>query len=148
MQSKKLIAIFSLSYYCILAEASLFGQTQVIWKGGTPGRETKWECPKNWVGNKLPDEFSNVLIPDIVSSSNSFPELDDADVSINSLRIEGESILNIRPHGTLTVYAWGFYPHFNSINNQGFLFIFNEHEHKSAIISDKSLVGRKDAPQQ
>jgi hypothetical protein len=148
MQYKKLIAILSFSYYCIFAEASLFGQTQVIWKGGSPGRETKWECPKNWVGNKLPDEFSNVLIPDIVSGSNSFPELDDADVSINSLRIEGESILKIRPHGTLTVYAWVFYPNFKSIDNQGSLFIFNEHENKSGIITDKGLVGRKDALQQ
>ncbi|MCB9331845.1 MAG: hypothetical protein H6574_12245 [Lewinellaceae bacterium] len=34
----------------------LTAQTNIVWKGGTPGQETKWTEPQNW-DNRVPGEF-------------------------------------------------------------------------------------------
>lgn len=75
-----IIALFSL--------ISLSAQAQItaIWKGGTPGKTTDWNCPTNWREGRVPNEFSNVVIPDVSTSTFSFPVIKQGIVEIASLQ--------------------------------------------------------------
>ncbi|MBL0008582.1 MAG: hypothetical protein IPP25_15760 [Saprospiraceae bacterium] len=46
-----------------------FSQRAITWKGGTPGMQNEWSCPQNWSSTSLPNEFSDVIIPDVSSST-------------------------------------------------------------------------------
>jgi hypothetical protein len=142
MQNKPISTILCLLLFFFFEQASLMAQIQTVWLGGTPGRETRWECSKNWKNNKVPDEFSDVLIPDVSSGSLVFPELDDQTVAINSLRIEGGGRFVIGPHAVLTIYNGIFIPSEQSIVIQGSLFILNEHEVKDSDEQIKALAGK------
>lgn len=74
-----IIALFSL--------ISLSAQAQItaIWKGGTPGKTTDWNCPTNWREGRVPNEFSNVVIPDVSTSTFSFPVIKQGIVEIASI---------------------------------------------------------------
>jgi hypothetical protein len=75
-----IIALFSL--------ISLSAQAQITatWKGGTPGKTTDWNCPSNWKEGREPDEFSNVFIPDVSTSTFSYPVIKQGTVEIASLQ--------------------------------------------------------------
>lgn len=115
--------------------AQLFSQIMTTWKGGTPGRETEWQCPQNWVGNKIPDPMSNVLIPAGVMSGSLVSPTLNSKSEINSLRIEGSSKLSIGTKGVLTVYTSAFYPQEESLDVKGILIILNEHLETPAPVS-------------
>ncbi|MFN0174840.1 MAG: hypothetical protein ACKVU0_09360 [Saprospiraceae bacterium] len=70
---KKTLAIIAL-----LSLLSLNAQSQktATWKGGTPGKSTDWNCPGNWKEGRVPNEFSHVVIPDVSSSTFSYPVID------------------------------------------------------------------------
>lgn len=104
--------------------SSLFAQKTVIWKGGTPGRETQWQCPKNWLGNAVPNEFSDVLIPDISSSGMAYPVVNQV-VEINALRLEGNTMLTIAPEGQLTVANDIFVAQAENLKGKGVLIVLN-----------------------
>lgn len=97
----KWIFCFSL-LVCFSAPSSLFAQKAITWKGGAPGRETQWQCPGNWSENKVPNEFSDVVIPDISTRGLNYPVLNDV-AEVHSLRLEGNAIFTIAPQGYLTV---------------------------------------------
>ncbi len=142
MQTNRISTVLCLLFFFIFEQATLLAQIQAVWQGGTPGRETRWECSKNWKNSKVPDEFSDVLIPDVAAGSLAFPELDDLTVSINSLRIEGSGQFVIGPHAVLTIYNGIFYPSEQSIVIHGALFILNEHEVKAGDEQIKALAGK------
>lgn len=101
MATKITISVILLA--CMVYSTALFSQRTLIWKGGAPGQETQWQCPRNWSGNHIPDEFSDVTIPDVSTSSKAYPVLKDV-AGINSLRVESNAMLTITPEGQLTVY--------------------------------------------
>ena len=61
----KTLIIFLLT----LSSSILVAQKSVTWVGGTPGSETSWDEPRNWSDHHVPNEFSNVFIPDVSTSS-------------------------------------------------------------------------------
>ena len=74
------IVLFLLAF-----QTAASAQKTATWKGGTPGRAHDWNCPSNWREGRVPDEFSHVVIPDISSSTFSYPILDKGEVEVQSL---------------------------------------------------------------
>lgn len=103
------------------------GQRASQWVGGTPGQANNWQCPKNWLDGRLPDEFSNVFIPDVSTRSLAYPVLAEV-VWINSLRMEGNAQLTIAKGGQLTIYEDAFVPHPYNLKVNGVLDILNSLE--------------------
>jgi hypothetical protein len=75
-----LLALFS------LISLSAQAQKTATWKGGTPGRTTDWNCPTNWEESRVPNEFSDVVIPDVSTSTFSYPVIKQGIVEIASLQ--------------------------------------------------------------
>lgn len=104
--------------------SSLFAQKTATWKGGTPGHETQWQCPKNWKGNTVPNEFSNVLIPDVSTAGMAYPVVNNA-VEINALRLEGNAMITVAQGGRLTVLNDIFVPNPKNLDVKGTLNVLN-----------------------
>lgn len=79
---KKLFVLFALTAFTTLTAQA---QKVATWKGGTPGRPSDWNCPTNWKEGRVPDEFSQVIIPEISTSTFSYPVLDKGEVEVESL---------------------------------------------------------------
>jgi hypothetical protein len=67
MKNLILITLFTIGTYCA------YSQKTTTWRGGTPGHEKEWNCNKNWSSGKVPDTFSDVVIPDCSSIGNFYP---------------------------------------------------------------------------
>lgn len=128
------ITISILLLACMAYSPALFTQRTVTWKGGAPGQETQWQCPKNWAGNHVPDEFSDVTIPDVSTRSMAYPVLKDM-TGINSLRVESNAVLTITPEGQLTVYNDIFILHENNLQVKGALKVLNEGEAAEKVMA-------------
>lgn len=83
-----------------------FVQQITVWQGGTPGNETNWNEPKNWSTNTVPDEFSDVYIHDVSSSTFSSPVLGEGQVEVNSIRVASNAQLTINPEASVVVYGY------------------------------------------
>ena len=94
---------------------SAFSQKIATWKGGTPGKAADWNCAANWKEGRVPDEFSQVIIPDVSTGGFSNPMLTNGEVEIWSILIHSGASLRIgrsarliaqeqEEHGCL---AWG-----------------------------------------
>lgn len=42
---------------------ALTAQSTAVWQGGKPGQPTNWNCADNWSEGRVPDEFTQVIIP-------------------------------------------------------------------------------------
>ncbi len=94
---KILITIVSLF---LSLQSSLDAQTTATWMGGTPGRAQDWNCPTNWREGRVPDEFSQVIIP---ADRYTYPVIRTAVDEIDALRVDGGSQLTLSAGGQLTV---------------------------------------------
>ena len=74
---------------------SAFSQKIATWEGGTPGKPTDWNCATNWKEGRVPDEFSQVIIPDVSSHCSSNPVLTGGEVEIWSILIHAGASLRI-----------------------------------------------------
>jgi len=79
---KKSLALFALFF---LVQFAAQAQKTATWKGGTAGRKSDWNCPTNWKEGRVPNEFSNVLIPDVSTSTFSYPVIRQGTVEVASL---------------------------------------------------------------
>lgn len=95
---------------------SLFAQNINTWKGGTPGKENKWDEPRNWSKNQVPDEFSDVIIPDVSTSTFSYPIIEEAIIELNSIMVQSTANLTIESTATLVIYDDPDGLAFNNIN--------------------------------
>lgn len=86
----------------LVSQISLSAQRTATWKGGTPGKSADWNCPTNWKEGRVPDEFSNVVIPDVSTSTFSYPIINN-EVEILSLICDAPARLKILDGGGLTV---------------------------------------------
>ncbi len=82
-----------------------FSQRTITWKGGTPGMKNDWFCPQNWSSTSLPDEFSDVIIPDVSSSTIAPPCIKEGKIEINSLMIQSNASITIDVDASLTVIS-------------------------------------------
>lgn len=93
--------------FCFLTvffiSGSIHSQQFIIWKGGTPGQENAWECTKNWSKCRVPDEFSNVVIPDVSTASNCPPVIQKGTVQVNTLFVESNANFHISDNAQLLV---------------------------------------------
>ncbi len=79
---------------------SLSAQTTAVWQGGKPGRTTDWNCPANWSEGRVPDEFTQVIIP---SGANSYPVIQFAPTPIDALLMEAGTSLTIQDGARLAI---------------------------------------------
>ena len=80
--------------------STLSAQTTAIWQGGKPGRTTDWNCPANWSEGRVPDEFTQVIIP---AAANCYPVISYAPTPIDALLMEGGTKLTIQDGARLSI---------------------------------------------
>lgn len=91
-----------------IASISVNAQKTITWKGGTPGQPNEWYCPQNWSTSSVPDEFSDVVIPDVSTSSFSLPVIRSGKVEVNSLHVQHQGGLTIAKEAALIVNGYAF----------------------------------------
>ncbi len=96
-----------------------FAQRTITWKGGTQGMEHEWYCPQNWSSTSMPDEFSDVIIPDVSTSTFSPPCIQKGKIAINSLMLHANAILTIEHEASLIVTNQIEGLHWDKIKGQG-----------------------------
>lgn len=82
---------------------NLSAQRTVTWIGGTPGQETNWFCYKNWSNSKVPDEFTDVIIANISTTTFHYPVIKSKEAKVNSISIVSQATLTIEKSGKLTI---------------------------------------------
>ncbi|MCR9287957.1 MAG: hypothetical protein NXI23_11270 [Bacteroidetes bacterium] len=82
-----------------------FAQQKVTWEGGTPGKETSWNEPRNWSNNTVPNEFSDVIIPNVSTTTFSNPVIKKGQFELNSIKIESNGYLTVDATAKLVVYT-------------------------------------------
>jgi len=90
--------IFILLY--LVFSFSLSAQTTATWQGGKPGRTTDWNCAANWSNGRIPDEFTQVIIPSYVSY---YPVIQHTAAPIDALLLEDGTLLTIQDGAKLTI---------------------------------------------
>ena len=83
---------------------SLSAQTTATWKGGAPGMEHEWNCPKNWSSYRVPDAFSDVIIPDVSSTTLAAPVIKNGVFEVNSIQVHPNAKLTVEQDAQLVVY--------------------------------------------
>ncbi|MFN0035682.1 MAG: hypothetical protein ACKVUS_11490 [Saprospiraceae bacterium] len=97
--------IFFFAAIILISQTALLAQKTATWKGGTPGKPTDWNCATNWKEGRLPNEFSQVIIPDVSSSSFSNPMLISGEVEVWSILIHAGASLRIGKNARLIAIA-------------------------------------------
>ena len=133
--SAQLICAVLLLTFC----TTVFSQNINTWKGGTPGMEHEWNCPKNWSNYNVPDGFTDVIIPDVSSTSLAMPVIQKGIGEVNSISIASNSMLTIRKDAQLIVHCKmdGFA--MENITLEGTMLVPEEVQ---AIFSKKAFAGK------
>jgi hypothetical protein len=105
-----------------------FAQQSVTWKGGTPGKETSWNEARNWSNNKVPNEFSDVMIPDVSTSTFSTPVIKEGTIELNSIRIASNGKLTVESTAKVIVFGYTEGIIKESVNLEGTLMVMGEFE--------------------
>ena len=92
---------------CLLLAGTVTAQKTNTWKGGKTGHSNAWNCAQNWSLNTVPNEFQDVIIPDVSSGFNQYPVIHDSDNIVRSITICSQAQLTIMPSGTLSVMGFG-----------------------------------------
>jgi hypothetical protein len=97
---KTVINFCSLALLLICLTGALHAQTTSIWQGGIPGQTTDWNTAANWKENRVPDEYSLVIIP---SDRQFYPVLEEEVEPIDALLLEGGAALTLGHDGYLAI---------------------------------------------
>lgn len=89
-----------------MATSIISAQNTVNWVGGTPGKETAWNEPKNWSDHRVPDEFSDVFIADVSTTTFSFPVIKNGKVELNALNISPDAKLTVNEGAQLIIHDY------------------------------------------
>ncbi|MBC7774038.1 MAG: hypothetical protein H7246_01265 [Phycisphaerae bacterium] len=101
---KNAIIFFSITIALLSGfQTPLRAQKTATWKGGSPGKPSEWHCAANWNENRVPNEFSRVIIPDVSTSTFSEPILNNGEVEIWNIEIQSGAALHIGKNARLTV---------------------------------------------
>lgn len=90
---------FTIAFFLSIS-FNISAQNIAIWQGGKPGRTTEWNCPANWSEGRVPDEFTQVIIP---TGTNYYPVIQYAPSPIDALMMEGGAKLTIRDGARLSI---------------------------------------------
>lgn len=129
---KTLITLQLFITFCFLGNV-LSAQRNVTWLGGTPGQESNWFCDKNWSNAHVPDEFSNVYINNVSTSTFHYPVIKSKEATALSISIVSEGKLTIEKSGTLSVIEAINVQNNKSIINRGKLIVESQ-ELKSEFV--------------
>lgn len=99
---KKTLVIIALLLTATSA-TQLHAQKTNTWKGGFPGQESNWNCPRNWSLGTVPDWTCQVVIPQQTSDRKNYPVVSSRNEEIYSLVIQPGARLEIAPSGDLSV---------------------------------------------
>lgn len=98
---------------------------QVEWRGGFPGQENNWFCASNWSDNHVPNEFDNVIVPDLSTRGNHYPKIKNEEAKVQSLQLHSGSTITINSGAQLTVLGYdlqgGALLNLGTIENHGVL---------------------------
>ena len=107
-------------------------QKSIVWKGGTPGKPTDWYCPTNWSTSSIPDEFSDVIIPDVSTSSFALPVIRYGNIEVNSVTILNQGILTLSKEATLIINGYSLGVLSQHIKGEGAIVFINAMTPESA----------------
>lgn len=119
------IATYLFTTILLVFSINIYAQKTITWKGGTPGMKTDWYCPQNWSTSVVPDEFSNVIIPDVSTSTFAMPVILTGSVEINELYIQPSASLTVSGKATLCVFGNTDRVDLASLHGEGSV-VFNE----------------------
>ena len=119
-------AMLSPLFLLLLCCTTGFSQITTTWKGGAPGLENDWNCPRNWSNYAVPDAFSNVIIPDVSTTSLAAPLLKTGKVEVNTLFLESNAKFTVEEGAQLVVLqeSGSFLP--ADFHPKGRIFLLNE----------------------
>jgi len=100
----------------IIISTLSFGQTTAQWKGGTPGNPNSWHEAKNWDNNRVPDEYTFVVIEALNTGHQAHPVIDES-VEVAGIEIYGQASLTITNAGEILID--GSFTYTNGIVNYG-----------------------------
>ena len=126
----------------LISATQLYAQKTTTWKGGTPGMEQEWNCPKNWSAGAVPNEFSNVFIPDVTTTTCSTPVIQSGLVEVNALFLETDAMLTIGPEAELIIYETAEGINHNTLNLRGKVLLPEKPQNKMHIKKVRSLAER------
>lgn len=101
---KNALVSLAVATFSFFLHTTLSAQKTATWKGGTPGRAQEWTCAANWKEGRVPDEFSDVVIPDVSGIGGFQPVIRGAAISVNSISILPGAVLRIEKTGALDVF--------------------------------------------
>lgn len=102
MKNATLNFALTLAIICCIAN-TLSAQRIVEWKGGMPGQETNWNCARNWSTGQVPDIFSDVIIPDVSTTTFAAPVIKSGSFEVNSIELLSNAQLTIGVGAELSV---------------------------------------------
>jgi hypothetical protein len=126
MRPSNVVFAAACTIFALFLSNDALAQKTIIWKGGTPGQETNWDCPKNWSTYRLPDEFSNVVIPDVSSTTQASPVIRGGMVEVNALRIESRALLTIATDARLVVHDYTEGINAFNLDQKGAMIVYGE----------------------
>ena len=100
---------FLLSMSLLFLVSTSFTQNDVNWIGGTPGLENAWNEPRNWSKYRVPDAFSDVIIPDVSTTTRAYPHIPQGMVvELSSLLITSGANLSLEQGAQLIIHEYQF----------------------------------------
>lgn len=131
---------FTTSCLAILAlvlflDTNVFAQISTTWKGGTPGRANDWNCPKNWSNHTVPNAFSDVIIPDVSTTTMASPIIKTGRVEVNSLFLYTNASLTLEESAQLVIFQKSSSLLPSNFHPKGRLFLLDESTEGSAAVS-------------
>lgn len=85
-----------------------FAQTFAEWKGGTPGDENNWHNAKKWSNNRVPDEFTIVII-ELPNTGHFAQPVIKEKVEVIGIEIYANANLTIETSGSVLIDGTDFY---------------------------------------
>lgn len=110
----------------IMVTMVAFSQKNNTWVGGTPGMEDNWNCAKNWSTYSVPDEFTNVIIPDVSTTTFSNPIIKEGEVQVNAIFMESDAMLTVGQDARMIVFGFAEGVNEDNVKMEGNIFIINE----------------------
>jgi hypothetical protein len=125
---KSSILTFMVLTFMVVANAA-FAQKIATWIGGTPGQEHAWTTAKNWSNNRVPDQFTTVVIKTQNTGHQAQPYITEK-VVVAELNVYAGAALTIHKTGVLEIngeqyYSQGIAVLNGTLLNQGQIFIKN-----------------------
>ncbi len=101
---KQVFAILTFTLlYGLFSPETAQAQKLNVWKGGQPGRQADWNCPRNWSLGIVPDQTCVAVIEQNFQSGANYPVISTPVELVRYLMLLPGAQLEIGPRGRLEV---------------------------------------------